>query len=296
MATLRDIRQRIVSVKSTSKITSAMKMVAAAKLRRAQDAIIAARPYTNKLSLILRNLASSESEFSHPFFDRRETVNNILVIIVGSDRGLCGGFNSNLFKAAAYHIDKKLKQEYPKAKVSVLPVGRRAITFFNRRSNPIVATFPDVFLKLDFQTVQEIAPIVTEGFSFGQYDRVLLVFNEFKSTIKQDVRILPLLPIEPEKEETKGKKERTTDYIYEPSRVEILDALLPKYLSLQLWRALLDSNAAEQAARMLAMDNATTNARDLINVLQLDYNKARQAAITTEMLEIVGGAEALKSV
>ncbi len=296
MATLRDIRQRIVAVRSTSKITSAMKMVAAAKLRRAQDAIIAARPYTNKLTGILRNLASSESEFAHPFFESRDQVNNILCIVVGSDRGMCGGFNSNLLKAASYHIDRKLKEEYPKAKIHVVPVGRRAITYFNRRHDNIVATFPDVFLKLDFSTVQEIAPLVTEGFTYGNYDRVILIFNEFKSMIKQDVRILPLLPIEPEKEEkSKAKKEASTDYIFEPTRVDILEALLPRYLNLQLWRGLLDSNAAEQAARMLAMDNATSNARDLISGLQLQYNKARQASITKEMLEIVGGAEALKS-
>ncbi len=294
MATLRDIRQRIVAIRNTSKITSAMKMVAAAKLRRAQDAIISARPYTNKLTEILQNLASSESEFAHPFFEKRETVNNILVIVVGSDRGMCGGFNSNLLKAAAYHIDRKLKQDYPKATVHIMPVGRRSMLYFNRRGDRIVKSFPDVFLKLDFKTVQEISPIVTEGFTFANFDRVLIVFNEFKSMIKQDVRILPLLPIEPEQKKEK-KKELSTDYIFEPTRVDILESLLPKYLSLQLWRALLDSNAAEQAARMLAMDNATSNARDLISALQLEYNKARQASITKEMLEIVGGAEALKT-
>jgi F-type H+-transporting ATPase subunit gamma len=175
----------------------------------------------------------------------------------------------------------------------VLPVGRRAITFFSRRSNPIVAKFPDVFLKLDFKTVSDLSPIVTEGFTFGTFDRVVLMFNEFKSTIKQDVRIMPLLPIE--SDSASAKKESGMEYIYEPSRIDILDSILPRYLNLQLWRALLDSNAAEQAARMLAMDNATTNARDLIGALQLDYNKARQASITKEMLEIVGGAEALKS-
>jgi len=276
-----------------------MKMVAAAKLRRAQDAIVAARPYTDKLTGILRNLASAESEMSHPFFQTRDTVQNILLIVVGSDRGLCGGFNSNLFKAAAYYVDKKIPQDYPKATVHVVPVGRRAITYFQRRSNPIVAKFPDVFTKLDFKTVSELSPIVTEGFTFGTYDRVVIVFNEFKSTIKQDVRIMPLLPIESDSQGTKkesgAKGEAGTEYIYEPSRVDILDSILPRYLNLQLWRALLDSNAAEQAARMLAMDNATTNARDLIGALQLDYNKARQASITKEMLEIVGGTEALKS-
>ncbi|MFN8367712.1 MAG: ATP synthase F1 subunit gamma [Candidatus Kapaibacterium sp.] len=293
MATLRDIRQRIVAVKSTVKITSAMKMVAAAKLRRAQDAIIAARPYANKLAEVLGNLASAEIDFAHPFFDKREDVNNVLVIVVSSDRGLCGAFNSNILKAATVHIDKTLKAEYPKAKFYVLPIGRRAATFFNRRNNPIAASFPDVFGKLDFTTILQVAPIVTEGFINGSYDRVHVIFNEFKSMIKQEIRINPLLPVEPSA--TVGQKRASTDYIYEPSRGEILENLLPRYLNLQLWRALLDSNAAEQAARMMAMENATTNAKDLINSLQLEYNKARQAAITKEMLEIVGGAEALKS-
>ena len=294
MATLRDIRQRISAVKNTSKITSAMKMVAAAKLRRAQDSIIAARPYTTKLTEVLTNLASSESELSHPFFDMRDKVSNVLVVVVGSDRGLCGGFNSNLLKAASYHIDKKLKEDYPKAKIHVIPVGRRVLNYFNRKGVSIIASFPDVFLKLDFSTIHELAPIIADGFTNVQFDRVHVIFNEFKSMIKQEVRIMPILPVQAE-EKKKTEKRRTTEYIYEPSRVEILDTLLPKYLSLQLWRALLDSNAAEQAARMMAMDNATTNARDLISSLQLEYNKARQASITKEMLEIVGGAEALKS-
>lgn len=293
MATLRDIRQRIVAVKNTSKITSAMKMVAAAKLRRAQEAIWAARPYASKLSEVLSNLASAETDFAHPFFDKRDEVANVLLIVVSSDRGLCGAFNSNLLKASTNHIERKLKQDYPKATVHVMPVGRRAYSYYQRRNNNIIAAFPDIFGKLSFNNVLDISPIVTEGFINGQFDRVHIMFNEFKSMIKQEVRIVPLLPVQPTA--TTEKKKGGTDYIYEPSRGEILEALLPQYLNLQIWRSLLDSNAAEQAARMMAMDNATTNARDLISTLQLDYNKARQASITKEMLEIVGGAEALKS-
>ncbi|MBL8000242.1 MAG: ATP synthase F1 subunit gamma, partial [Candidatus Kapabacteria bacterium] len=182
---------------------------------------------------------------------------------------------------------------YPKAEIHVLPIGRKSVSHFQRRSNKIPHAFSDVFTSLSFETVLEIAPIVTEGFINGHYDRVHIMFNEFKSFIKQELKTVPLLPVQPTTD--KGEKKQNTDYIYEPSRGEILETLLPKYLNLQIWRALLDSNAAEQAARMMAMDNASTNAKDLINALQLEYNKARQAAITKEMLEIVGGAEALKT-
>jgi F-type H+-transporting ATPase subunit gamma len=292
MATLRDIRQRISAVKNTVKITSAMKMVAAAKLRRAQDAITSARPYATKLSEVLSNLASSDMDFIHPFFDKREEVGNVLVIVVSSDRGLCGAFNANLFRVATQTIETNIKKQYPKAKVHLISIGKRAVSFFSKRNYNTVASLPDVFAKLNFETVLEIAPIVTEGFINGTYDRVHIIFNEFKSVIRQEVQTVQLLPVESTKKAEKAKS--SVDYIYEPSREEILENLLPKYLNLQIWRALLDSNAAEQAARMMAMDNATTNAKDLINVLQLEYNKARQAAITKEMLEIVGGAEALK--
>lgn len=292
MATLRDIRQRISAVKNTVKITSAMKMVAAAKLRRAQDAITSARPYATKLSEVLSNLASSDMDFIHPFFDKREEVSNVLVVVVSSDRGLCGAFNANLFRVATQTIENNIKKQYPKAKVHLISIGKRAVSFFGKRDYNTVVARPDVFAKLSFETVLDIAPIVTEGFINGTYDRVHIIFNEFKSVIRQEVQTVQLLPVESAKKEKKSKS--NVDYIYEPSREEILENLLPKYLNLQIWRALLDSNAAEQAARMMAMDNATTNAKDLINVLQLDYNKARQAAITKEMLEIVGGAEALK--
>lgn len=292
MATLRDIRQRISAVKNTVKITSAMKMVAAAKLRRAQDAITSARPYATKLSEVLSNLASSDMDFIHPFFDKREEVANVLVVVVSSDRGLCGAFNANLFRVATQTIETNIKKQYPKAKVHLISIGKRAVSFFGKRDYNTVVARPDVFAKLSFETVLDIAPIITEGFINGTYDRVHIIFNEFKSVIRQEVQTVQLLPVESAKKTEKSKS--NVDYIYEPSREEILENLLPKYLNLQIWRALLDSNAAEQAARMMAMDNATTNARDLINVLQLDYNKARQAAITKEMLEIVGGAEALK--
>lgn len=298
MATLRDIRHRISAVKNTAKITSAMKMVAAAKLRRAQEAITAARPYTLKLSEILSNLAAaSDEDFFHPLLRKPKAVKSIAVVVVSSDRGLCGSFNANLLKAAAYHIEKSLPSQFPGVKISVLPIGKRAVSFFGKRSTPVIQEFPDIFAKLDFSTAFEVASIISEGFINEKYDKVEIFGNEFKSIIKQEVKFHSLLPLDRSKAEPTVHHhdgEMNNDYIFEPSRGEIMNELLPKFLNIQVWTALLDSNAAEQAARMMAMDNATTNARDLIKALQLQYNKARQASITKEMLEIVGGAEALR--
>lgn len=297
MATLRDIRQRIGAVKNTAKITSAMKMVAAAKLRRAQDAILAARPYTLKLSEILGNLAAStEEEYYHPMLRKPSQVKSVAVIVVSSDRGLCGSFNANLLKAAFNHITKGLPALYPGAKISVVPIGKRAVSFFGKQTIPVVKEFPDIFAKLNFSTALDVASLVSDGFTDEKFDRVEIFCNEFKSVIKQEVKLNLLLPVERSANEKSSSHHADdgSDYIFEPSRGDIMDELLPKYLNIQVWRALLESNAAEQAARMMAMDNATTNARDLIRALQLQYNKARQAAITKEMLEIVGGAEALK--
>lgn len=292
MATLRDIRRRIVAIKNTSQITSAMRMVAAAKLRKAQNAIIAARPYAAKVAEILQNLAQAERySFVHPFFEERPEVRNVLLIVVASDRGLCGAFNSNVLKAAQYYIERKLGEEFPKSRIHIIAVGKRAVQFFQRRRDNLVLALPDVFGRLDFSTVLQIAPYVADGFVSGQYDRVFVVYNEFRSILRQEVRRKQVLPIETA---PTHQRHETGDYIYEPSRAEILEALLPQYVNLQIWSALLESHAAEHAARMVAMDNATTNARDLIASLQLEYNKARQAAITKEMLEIVGGAEALR--
>lgn len=295
MATLRDIRQRIGAVKNTAKITSAMKMVAAAKLRRAQDAILAARPYTLKLSEILGNLAAStEEEYYHPMLRKPTQVKSVAVIVVSSDRGLCGSFNANLLKAATNHIKNVLPSLYAGVKISVIPIGKRAVSFFGKQSMTVVKDFPDIFAKLNFSTALDVASLVSEGFTDEKYDRVEIFCNEFRSVIKQEVKMNILLPLERSTKDSSHHSEDGSDYIFEPSRGEIMDELLPKYLNIQVWRALLESNAAEQAARMMAMDNATTNARDLIRALQLQYNKARQAAITKEMLEIVGGAEALK--
>jgi len=292
MATLRDIRNRITAVKNTAKITSAMRMVAAAKLRRAQEAILSTRPYTDKFSEVLSNLAGSASEdYYHPLLRKPDTFKHIVVIIISSDRGLCGSFNTNVLRLASQYIDQTIPAEFPQAKVSVVSVGRRSTQFFAKRTQPVLAAFPDIFAQLQFSTAAEIAGIVANGFINEEFDRVMIFNNEFKSIIKQETTVRQLLPVESVKQQSSV----INDYIFEPSRGDIMDVILPKFVNTLVWKGLLESNAAEQAARMMAMESATTNARDLIRTLQLSYNKARQASITTEMLEIVGGAEALKA-
>lgn len=292
MATLRDIRNRITAVKNTAKITSAMRMVAAAKLRRAQEAILSTRPYTDKFSEVLSNLAGSASEdYFHPLLRKPEVIKHIAIVVISSDRGLCGSFNTNVLRMAQQYIEQTVPAEFPQAKVSVVAVGRRSSQFFAKSSHTVLASYPEVFAQLKFTTASEIAGIVANGFINEEFDRVMIFNNEFKSIIKQETTVRQLLPVESVKQESSVNN----DYIFEPSRGDIMDAILPKFVNTLVWKGLLESNAAEQAARMMAMESATTNARDLIRSLQLSYNKARQASITTEMLEIVGGAEALKA-
>ncbi len=291
MATLRDIRKRIAAVKNIAKITSAMKMVAVAKMRRAQNNIIAARPYSDKLSSMISLLAVGSDTTDSPFFENRSTVKNIGVIVVSADRGLCGGFNANIMRTTMNHV-RALNNEYPSATVHLILVGKRATDFFGRRDYHIADKFPGVFGKLIFTSAQSIARIAADGFLDGTFDKVQLIGNEFRSIVRQEVMVhdfLPILPPEP----TQTSEKYVTDYIYEPSKDEILHNLLPKHLNTQVWRALLESNAAEQAARMMAMENATRNAQELNRSLTLKYNNLRQAAITKEILEVVGGAEAL---
>jgi F-type H+-transporting ATPase subunit gamma len=292
MATLRETRDRITSVKNTSKITQAMSMVATAKLRRAQDAITAARPFANQVQKILANLSSADADYVHPFFEQRSDVNNIAIIAISSDRGLCGAFNTNMLRVLSNRI-ADLKAQHPKATIHVIPVGKRAVAAARKGRDPVVRDFNDVFGKLDYSVAVEIADLVTDQFLGAQFDRVEIIGNQFVNVMRQEVRTTQLLPIVPTQAETSTSS--SVDYIYEPSQTEILNTLLPMYIKLQIWTGLLDSNAAENAARRMAMENATTNARELITALQLIYNRERQAAITTEMLEIVGGAEALAS-
>lgn len=303
MATLRSIQRRIVGVKNTRKITQAMRMVSAAKLRRAQEAIWSARPYVEKLGEIMADLVQYAGEdYTHPLIKRPKEVKNVVCIVVAGDRGLCGSFNTNLFRYSVRTIEDVLKKDYPEAQFHIIPVGKSTCTFFKKRDYPIVKQYPGIFGKLEFSSAKEIVDLAKEGFVGDVYDKVVVFNNFFKNVLTQMPTHGTLLPIEPpqaladDEDEKKPKKEESKfemNYIYEPNQKEILDELLPKNLNVQLWKALLESNAAEQAARMTAMENATNNAKDLIDSLQLKYNKARQSVITTEMLEIVSGANAL---
>ncbi len=290
MATLRDIRRRIGAVRNIAKITSAMKMVSAVKMRRAQNAIENARPYFSKLEDTVSNLILISDDYSNPFIETKTEIKNIAIVLIGSDRGLCGSFNTNLFKSLNVHIEDLTKQ-YPNAHFRFVPVGKKAVSFVRRSKMDSITEFSDIFNKLRFDDVQQIVGSLISLYLNNEVDKIYLFYNEFINILKQVPRVKQLLPIEPASEQTEIK---SLDYIFEPSKEQILDVLVPKLIDARLWKALLESNAAEQAARMMAMDNATSNANDLIRMLELQYNKERQASITKEMLEIVGGAEALK--
>ncbi len=292
MATLRDIRRRIQAVRNTAKITAAMRMVSAAKLRRTQEAIWAARPYAQKLTDILWHLAATTQDFVHPFFERRPEIRTLALVVVTADRGLCGSFNNNVLRAAVQRLEQ-LYRESPQLRVEILAVGRRGSTFFRKRTRePIAYERADAFSPLRYTTAQELAHFIMDTYLSGRYDRIEILYNEFRSILRQEVRHEILLPIIPPEADAQL---RHREYIYEPSQADILNALLPFSIQTQLWRILLDSHTAEHAARMLAMENATTNAHELIRHLQLQYNKERQASITKEMVEITSGAEALRS-
>jgi F-type H+-transporting ATPase subunit gamma len=291
MATLREIKRRIGSIKSTEKITRAMKMVASVKFRKAQQNVVAARPYARKISEILRNLIPATEEIDNKLLKERE-IKKILVVVVASDRGLCGSFNTNLLKAASNIVREKYADYYNSKDISLFTIGRKSFDFFSRRNFDIYARSINVFDRLNFEDAQKIVKEIIKGYVEGEYDKVILVYNEFKSVVQAKITEEQFLPIPPftDKEGTT----KAANYIFEPSGKEIIDNLLPRHLNTQIWRVLLESYASEQAARMTAMDAATTNANDLVRQLSLTYNRARQAAITKELLEVVAGAEALK--
>jgi F-type H+-transporting ATPase subunit gamma len=291
MANLKEIRGRIVSVNSTRQITSAMKMVSAAKLKRAQDAVVQLRPYANKLSDILSNLAASLDASENKYAQERE-IKNVLVIAITSNRGLAGAFNANVIKAA----NRVMKEYDAKANVAVLSIGKKATDFFKHSTHNIKGSdFPkhlnEIFDHLTFEEVSKIAQNIMNHYTDHSIDKVFLVYNRFKNAAVQEIQVEQFLPIVPPK--ATGKK-NNTEYIFEPSKEQIVEELIPKSLKLQFFKALLDSFASEHGARMTAMHKATDNASELLKSLRLTYNKARQAAITNEILEIVGGAEALK--
>jgi F-type H+-transporting ATPase subunit gamma len=292
MPTLKDIRVRIKGVKSTQQVTKAMKMVAAAKLRRAQDRAVMARPYAGKLKEMLASLSSKVDTSLNPLLSGRQEVKKVLVILITADRGLCGAFNTNIIKLAQKTITEDYASVHARGGVSMICAGSRGNDFFRKRDYNIIKGYPGVFQNIDFSLAKEIAETAAKMYLKGEADRVIVVYNEFKSVLSPNLKAEVLLPIEPEKA---GKKGNSSDYIYEPSPSSIIDVLVPKHLNTQVWRMLLESNAAEHAARMTAMDSATENAKELLRALNIGYNRARQAAITKELSEIVGGADALQS-
>jgi F-type H+-transporting ATPase subunit gamma len=293
MASLKEVRSRIVSVQSTQQITKAMKMVAAAKLRRAQDNILRMRPYAQRLNSILSNLTSSmENEVASEYSAQRE-VRRVLVIAITSDRGLAGAFNSNIFKGVNQLLASRYSAQAAAGNVTVLAIGKRAHEYFVRRRMPMLGNFNHVFGSLSFDTVRVAAEEAMHGFRDGQFDEVTMVYNEFKNVATQIVRAEQLLPLVPAEVLVTATPTANIDYIFEPSKEEIVQTLIPQSLKVQMYKAVLESNASEHGARMTAMDKATENAGELLKSLKLTYNRTRQAAITTEILEIVGGAEAL---
>jgi len=291
MANLRDIRDRISSVKNTQQITKAMKMVAAARLKKAQDRVVATRPYAAKIANVIGKLASDKSNDNY-FLKQIDHPERVLLIIVGSDRGLCGGFNSNLFRFIEDNIRRQFETQLKNKTLDLVCIGRKAYDHFRKRGYSIKRHHVGFFDKIQFDSAATVMRAAVKDFSDNNYDAVYLAFNEFKSVITQNRIMTQLLPI-PVSEESTDDLSYGVDYIYEPSPKGILENLIPLHLNTQMWRAVLESNASEQGARMAAMDNATENASEILRELKLKYNQARQAAITTELSEIVSGAEAL---
>ena len=288
---LKEVRNRIKSVQSTQQITKAMKMVSAAKLRRAQDAITQMRPYAQKLQEMLSNIvSSSEGDVAMDLAVERP-VEKVLVIIVTSDRGLCGGYNSNLIKLTKQVIQEKYPSQFAKGTVQVLPIGKKGYEYFTKNGFKVVDAYWDIFTGLSFDRVQAAAKYAMNAFAAKEVDVVELVYSEFKNAATQQYIAESFLPVQ--KVTDTGSKKKA-DFIFEPNQAVLLEELMPKILNTQLYKAVLDANASEHGARMTAMDKASDNANELLKSLKISYNRARQAAITTELSEIVSGAAALQ--
>jgi F-type H+-transporting ATPase subunit gamma len=299
MANLKEVRNRIGSVNSTQQITKAMKMVSAAKLKRATNAIVELRPYANKLKELLANLSSSLEDGASPFLQQREPV-RVLIVAITSNRGLAGAFNANVIKTTNNLIAEKYSEQYKAGNVSIVAIGKKSQEYYERRKYNVVGNNNEVYNNLSFLNVSAITESIMDGFLNGQYDRVEIVYNHFRNAAMQFLITEQLLPVPKaeNKEEVKTLKGELTaqvDYILEPSKEEIVEQLITKNIKIQLYRGVLDSVASEHGARMTAMDKATENAGELLKALKLSYNQARQAAITTELTEIVSGAAALSS-
>jgi len=292
MANLKEVRNRIASVSSTQQITKAMKMVSAAKLKRATSAIIQLRPYANKMKDILANLSASLEESNSPFIQEREP-NKVLVIAVSSNRGLAGAFNMNVIKTTNNLISQKYPEQYRKGNVHIVAIGKKVQDFYEKRKYKVIGNNNELYSALTFENASKITEAIMTGFAKGEYDRVDLVYNQFRNAAVQILTTEQLLPVP--KADTVSEAGIQTDYILEPSQEEIVEQLIPKSIKTQVYKAILDSHASEHGARMTAMDKATENAGDLLKALKLSYNQARQAAITTELTEIVSGAAALSN-
>ncbi len=295
MAGLKEVRIRIASVKSTEQITNAMKMVAASKLRRAQNSILKLRPYAAKLREIMQNLSASAEDSNESGFAEVRKPERILLVVLTSNRGLCGAFNSNIIKAASQRIHETYKIQFENQAVDLITAGKKATDYFRKRKYNVVESWDEIYDSLTFETVATLAEKLMQFFTDKSYDRIEIIYNQFKNAAVQRLMTEQFLPVEPEEipEQTDLKKVEP-DYIFEPDKETILDELIPKTLRIQLFKAILDSYAAEMGARMTAMQQATENAKEILKELRISYNKARQNQITREIIEIVSGAEALK--
>ena len=288
MANLKEIKKRIGSVKNTQQITKAMKMVSAAKLRRAQEAVVAARPYSDKMKEVLTSIAARDIETSHPLLEQREK-NNALILLVTADRGLCGGFNSNITNAAVKFVQQQT-DDY--AEYTLRIVGKKGNDLLKRRKDVnIDKVYENITGSVTYATAALLGQEIVDDYEAEKYDAVYIIYNQFHSAINQEVTVNQLLPIVPEEAE---EEHYVADFIYEPDSEKVLHSILPKYIEVQIFGALLESVASEHGARMSSMDSATKNASEMINKLTLQYNRARQAAITKELMEIVSGAESIK--
>src|SRR5688572_26958824 len=291
MPSLKEVKNRITSVISTQQITKAMRMVAASKLRRAQDKMQQIRPYAGKLTTLVSNLtASIGADDDNDWYAAKRTENKILVIAITSDRGLCGAFNSTVLKATVRLVQERYPTQFNKGNVTILPLGKRSMEYFTKRKFSCQDSYWNIYGQLNFENASKAGEHIIDTFKKGGYDKVEIVYNEFKNVATQILKVEQLLPLT-----LASSVGNAPDYIFEPDAEELLAGLIPKLLNVQLYRAILESNAAEHAARMTAMDKASENAGELLKELKLVYNRSRQAAITKEILEIVGGAEALKS-
>ncbi len=291
MANLKEVRNRIRSITSTQQITKAMKMVAASKLRKAQDSIMQMRPYAEKLNSILTNVVQGTEHSVKSKYAEERGVNKVLIIAISSDRGLCGAFNSNIFKKVKSTVAQEYQDYYDEDALFILPIGKKSYDFFRKRDFQIIDSFWDILADLNYDKVREVAEFAMKGFVRKEYDKVILVYNEFKNVASQVLRVDSFLPLE-QNDDPDGQD--NLDYIFEPTQDYIVSELIPQSLHVQFYKSILESVAAEHGARMTAMDQATDNADEILGDLRIMYNRTRQAVITKELNEIVGGAQALE--